>query len=66
MNGQISLFDYMPIRSPCGRPCMYEWGSLRCFEARGQIRDKVRREWVKDETGKPIIRNDRECDYEPG
>lgn len=65
MKGQISLFDYMPVRIPCGRPCQYEWGSLRCFEMRGNVYDYVNRQWVRNEDGSHVI-GKKECDWEPG
>lgn len=53
-----------PVRSPCGRRCKYEWGSIRCFESRGQIYNNAERKWVRDENGDILI-GKRTCDWDP-
>ena len=53
-------------RQPCGRLCDIEWCSIICFERRGQIYDRVHKEWLKDENGKPLIRKVQKiCDWTP-
>lgn len=57
----MSIFDY--VRVPCMRECPYEWGSLRCFERRGQMYDRIQRKWIRDDEGRILI-GKKECDYE--
>ena len=64
VNGQISIFDLMPIRTPCNRPCKHEWGSRNCFEARGQMFNWHERKWVRDADGKILI-GKKTCDWTP-
>lgn len=64
VDGQISIFDLMPIRTPCNRPCKHEWGSRNCFEARGQMFNWHERKWVRDENGKILI-GKKTCDWMP-
>ena len=68
MNGQISIFELIPLKSintknEClGEPCMYcdvEWCSLLCFIRRGYLWDGVH-EFVRDGNGK-ALRKSIEC-----
>lgn len=52
------------LRTPCNKICDVEYGSLTCFERRGQMFDRVRREWCRDSSGEIMKRDNRECDYE--
>ena len=61
---QLTFDDFMPIRYPCGRRCMYAWCSLKCFFMRGYIRDKETQKWIRDEEGNPIIFAPK-CDWKP-
>ena len=54
-----------PSRSPCGKRCACEWGSLSCFYKRGYIRDTTTQKWVRDENGVCLRSATRECDWEP-
>lgn len=71
MEGQLSVFDFLPQRqvnekNEClGEPCMYcdvEWCSLICFIRRGYIWDRVNR-FAKDENGMKLRKSieNREC-----
>ena len=54
-------------RIPCNRVCDVEWCSIACFERRGLLYDRVKREWIKGKDGKPLRKSkDKvECDWEP-
>lgn len=70
MEGQIIIFDLqcedeMEVQMPCNRKCSCAFGSILCFEKRGQMYDRIHREWCKDDSGKPLVRDTKECDWKP-
>lgn len=65
LNSAKSFQKKLEFRTPCNRMCDVEWCSKICFERRGYIWDKCKREWVKDIHGKCLISSTVECDYKP-
>ena len=63
IESEIKAHKETELRTPCNRMCDVEWCSKVCFERRGYIWDKFKREWAKDNAGNCLISNHCECDY---